>query len=360
MSATTCFFVFLLSVVCMAAHASHDQSDDYELVLEDNFDTFDLSLWKHQITLGGGGNWEFQYYTNNRSNSYVKDGVLYLNPTLLADDIGEANVKGGFTLNVWGSTPADLCTGNDFYGCMRTAGAGGNFLNPVKSASIRTAESFYFKYGKVEVRAQLPKGDWLWPAIWMLPRWNDYGGWPASGEIDIMESRGNDPSYTPGGRDRFGSTLHWGPGWSENRWYLTHAIHESKDDLSDDFHTYGLIWNETYIGTYLDTEDNVVFSFPIEQSFWELGEWDNHPWQCRGNNAPFDTEMYLIINLAVGGINGYFPDGFNKPWSNASPHAVNEFWSAKDRWLPTWTQPMGIDYVKVWSHKNGTFTRVQR
>ena len=162
-------------------------------------------------------------------------------------------MKGGFTLNVWGSTPADLCTGNDFYGCMRTAGAGGNFLNPVKSASIRTAESFYFKYGKVEVRAQLPKGDWLWPAIWMLPRWNDYGEWPASGEIDIMESHGNDPSYPPGGRNKYG-TLHWGPGWTDDPFYKTHAIHMFSGDLSDDFHTYSLIWNETYIGTYFNTE----------------------------------------------------------------------------------------------------------
>ena len=62
------------------------------LALEDDFDDFNLSLWKHQITLGGGGNWEFQYYINNRTNSYVKDGVLYIQPTLLADQIGEENI----------------------------------------------------------------------------------------------------------------------------------------------------------------------------------------------------------------------------------------------------------------------------
>ena len=109
----------------------------------------------------------------------------------MADDIGEAAVvTPGSTLDYWGGAPADMCTGPNFYGCFRSSGGGGNYLNPVKSGRIRTAESFFFKYGKVEVRAKLPRGDWLWPAIWMLPRYNQYGGWPASGEIDIMEARG--------------------------------------------------------------------------------------------------------------------------------------------------------------------------
>ena len=84
--------------------------------------------------------------------------------------------------------------------------------------------SFAFRYGKVEVRAKLPIGDWLWPAIWLLPRNNQYGNWPASGEIDIMESRGNPPSYPPGGYDQFSSTLHWGPDYSQNAWEKTHAV----------------------------------------------------------------------------------------------------------------------------------------
>ena len=336
---------------------------DLQLVLEDDFNTFNLSLWKHQLTLGGGGNWEFEYYTNNRSNSYVRDGVLYLQPTLLADDIGEDNLKkAGYTLDIWGGSPADYCTGPNFYGCMRQSGGGGNWLNPVKSVSLRTAESFYFKYGKVEVRAQLPKGDWLWPAIWMLPRWNNYGNWPASGEIDIMESRGNAPGYPAGGRDTFGSTLHWGPGWTEDPFEKAHQEHKANgDELADKFHVYGLIWNESYIGTYLGTEDNVVLNFPINQSFWTLGGWGkayNNPWQDRGNNAPFDSEMYLIINLAVGGTNSYFPDGAGKPWSNDGAHAVNDFWNAKAQWYPTWTQPMAIDYVKVWSEKGNYYYRV--
>ena len=125
-----------------------------------------------------------------------------------------------FLKNLWGGSLADQCTGNNWYGCERTAGAGGNVLNPIQSAKITTQESFSFKYGRVEVRAKLPQGDWLWPAIWLLPRRNSYGQWPASGEIDIMESRGNAnyPQSSGGGVESFGSTLHWGPSWTANRY----------------------------------------------------------------------------------------------------------------------------------------------
>ena len=115
--------------------------------------------------------------------------MLHIRPTLTRDDIGDDAVRNG-SQEIWGAQPANLCTGNAFYGCERNADFG-NVNNPVRSARIRTAESFSFTYGKVEVRAKLPRGDWLWPAIWMLPTDNQYGDWPASGEIDIMESRGN-------------------------------------------------------------------------------------------------------------------------------------------------------------------------
>ena len=339
-----CLFLLALSSVARAQ----------TLVLDEEFETLNLSLWQHEITLGGGGNWEFQYYSNNRTNSYVKDGVLYIQPTFLVDDIGEANLRAGYNLDIWGMAPGDYCTSAQFYGCFRTSGAGGNYLNPIKSARIRTANSFTFRYGRVEIRAKLPRGDWLWPAFWLLPRQNQYGIWPTSGEIDIMESRGNPPSYAPGGYDTYGSTLHWGPSFGENMFMKTHATMNGTD-LTDDFHTYGFVWNETYMGTYFDSEDNMVLDFPITESFWELGGWSSppwtNPWEAGEKNAPFDTEFFLILNLAVGGTTGYFPDGHGKPWSNTSPHAVNEFWDAFADWNDTWTRPMAIDSVKVWSNE---------
>ena len=77
------------------------------MIFEDNFDFFDLRKWGHENTLAGGGNWEFQWYGNNRSNSYTNNGILHLAPTLLADTHGEDFLANG-VLNINGGSPADL------------------------------------------------------------------------------------------------------------------------------------------------------------------------------------------------------------------------------------------------------------
>ena len=297
-----------------------------------------------------------QYYTNNRSNSFVRDGVLYLKPTLTTDLVGESSLMNA-EINLWGSAPADQCTGNAFYGCQRAGGGGGNILNPIQSARIRTARSFSFKYGRVEIRAKLPKGDWIWPAIWMMPRWNAYGSWPASGEIDIMESRGNGPSYTGGGYNTYGSTLHWGPDYARNSYTKTHGEYElSGSNFADDWHIFGLKWDESGIYTYVDNESNRVMSIPFTESFWDRGQFEStgahNPWANRPNAAPFDQKFYLILNVAVGGTANFFPDGVGgKPWNNDDPHAVNAFWNARDQWLPTWKgddTAMKVDWIRVY------------
>ena len=150
-----------------------------KLVFEDNFDFLDFDKWRHDITLAGGGNWEFQIYDNNRSTTFVKDGVLNIKPVLTEDKIGAQNVRAGYTYDLWGGSPADQCTANFFYGCSRTSN-GNNHINPIMSGKLTTVESFKFTYGRVEVKAKLPKGDWLWPAICALPSNNEYGEWAAS------------------------------------------------------------------------------------------------------------------------------------------------------------------------------------
>ena len=72
------------------------------------------------------------------------------------------------------------------------------------------ARNFAFKYGKVEASIKLPKGDYLWPAFWLLPKYEVYGGWPRSGEIDVLEARGNNETFYKGGYDTVSSALHWG------------------------------------------------------------------------------------------------------------------------------------------------------
>jgi hypothetical protein len=160
------------SVTTVSGSAAKKQFCSGELIFEENFDKLRFDVWQHEITLAGGGNWEFQIYNNNRTNSFAKDGTLHIRPTLTADDLGEDFLYSG-VLDVNGGTPADYCTDSTNYGCQRT-GSRDHIINPIKSAALRTVNSFAFKYGKLEARAKLPAGDWLWPAIWLMPKYNAY------------------------------------------------------------------------------------------------------------------------------------------------------------------------------------------
>jgi len=330
------------------------------LIWSDEFSggAINMSTWRHEISMGGGGNWEFEMYINNRSNSFVRDGKLHLRPTLTQETLDIATAS----LDLWGGQPADTCTSNAFFGCQRDAANG--LLNPVQSARLRTAESFAFQYGKLEVRAKLPRGDWLWPAIWLLPRDQQYGPWPASGEIDLVESRGNAAGYAAGGVDRVSSTLHFGPHWPEDGWARgAHAEATTATtggaSFADGFHTYGLVWTADGLTTYIDDPANVLLDVPVGPGgFWQRGRWNgtryDRPWAGGGRDAPFDQHFFLVFNVAAGGTNGYFPDGLGgKPWADASPTAASDFWAARDEWLPTWGEggtesAMVIDWVRVY------------
>lgn len=127
---------------------------------------------------------------DSSNNSFVEDGILYLVPTLTSDEIGKEAVFDAYAYNTTGCTNANLTHCGAVSNSTLKA-----VINPVQSARITTKFSHSIRYGRVEIRARLPRGDWLWPAIWMLPTDNEYGPWPVSGEIDIMESRGNGPEY---------------------------------------------------------------------------------------------------------------------------------------------------------------------
>ncbi|XP_049779843.1 beta-1,3-glucan-binding protein-like [Schistocerca cancellata] len=339
-----------------------------DMIFADDFEDFDLSVWQHEITMSGGGNWEFQIYVNNRSNSFARDGYLNIRPTLTSDQYGEAFLSSG-TIDLNGGSPADECTNPSFYGCSRT-GTATNILNPVTSARLRTVNSFSFRYGRVEVRAKLPAGDWLWPAIWLLPRNNKYGGWPASGEIDLMESRGNlglTVNNVNIGAEQVSSTLHFGPYYPVDAYQAASFSQNSAagQGYDKDFHSYQLEWTPDYIKFSIDgTEIGTVT--PTDEGFWAYGGFNTNvptaenPWRYATKMAPFDQEYYIIINLAVGGTNGYFPDnaqntGGNKPWINSSPTAFADFWNGRNSWLSTWNRDEGgssslqVDYVRVWA-----------
>lgn len=114
-----------------------------------------------------------------------------------------SNGDGSCTANLTAEYYAKSCE-------IRSDAVNHTIVPPVRSARLTTQGAASIQYGRVEVVAKLPKGDWLWPAIWMMPEDSVYGIWPLSGEIDIMESRGNGRGYKQGGREYFSSTLHWG------------------------------------------------------------------------------------------------------------------------------------------------------
>jgi len=361
--------LLVTTLVAVLALGHCEKSSRQNLVWAEEFDEFNLALWKHELTFGSSsGNWEFQRYGNNRTNSYVKDGVLYIKPTLTIDQFTEPGFLESARWDLWGGSPEGTCTGNFQWGCEQW-GNPVNILPPIQSARIRSGNRFMFKYGRIEVRAQMPRGDWLWPAIWMMPAYEEYGGWPTSGEIDIVEARGNldlaDVNGNRLGNDHAASTLHWGPFFEGNRWWLTSGGRE--DDFGHSFHIYEMDWTEFGLVASIDGIP-VMQALPGPGGFWELGGYDqdypgiSNPWRFGDFAAPFDKEFYFVMNVAVGGTNGYFGDDLingngPKPWHNLSPQAMLDFWNGRDDWLPTWNldendgedAAMKVDYIRIYN-----------
>ena len=214
---------------------------DYELVWSDEFNYTglpDSKKWSYDTdgNASGWGNNEAQFYTSARlKNAEVKDGILHINA-----------IK------------------EDFEGKKYT------------SARLVTRTKGDWLYGKVEVRAKLPDGRGIWPAIWMLPTdWN-YGGWPASGEIDIMENVGYDPFVIVA---------------SAHTQAYNHVQGTQKSgtinipDCYTEFHNYILEWEANEYRVYVDSK--LFFTFRNEKTGFQA-------W-------PFDKRFHLLLNVAVGG-----------------------------------------------------------
>jgi len=318
------------------------------VVFRDDFNggALDKSHWDVEVSMYGGMNWEFQVYSPEDYNVFTRNGNLMLKPTLTTDDPrwDEGWLHSGVMdmQSLYGE-----CTQSAQYGCHREGKYG--ILPPVMSGKVKSKPTI--RYGSVEVRARIPKGDWIWPAIWMLPRSSVYGGWPRSGEIDIMESRGN-VHANGNGVNKVSSTLHWGTSPGDNHYGQTsHSVEGG--DWSNDFHTWKLDWGRDHIITSVDGRE-ILRVQPPGGGFSELGH-TSDIWAGHDRMAPFDQDFYMIFNVAIGGTNGFFPDGWdygshNKPWSNNSPHAAQDWWQARSQWQPTWQGDkvaMEIDYIEM-------------
>ncbi|KAJ3510675.1 hypothetical protein NLJ89_g4537 [Agrocybe chaxingu] len=367
------------------------------VVMDENFDS-DVGLFGEngkffrEVEMGGFGNGQFEMATASQNNSYIRNGRLYITPTLTSDNIGESAIIDGTVYNITGCTynitqgisytstmphlpknASAIASDQPFdveaytKACSAVSNAtSGQIINPIQSARLTTRKTASIKYGRVEVRAKIPTGDWLWPAIWMMPVDSKYGPWPMSGEIDIMESRGNGPEYPKQGNNYVRGSLNWGPltwlngvsktyGW----WTLRRGSYDQ------DFHTYALEWDKDFMRIYVDSRLHHMLDLRMNKPFFELGDFPhvvqngseavilNNPWINGTTAAPFDQPFFLILNVAVGGTNGWFPDGNEKPWLDGSNTAMGDFWRNRDKWLPTWpTNPedrsLVVDSIKMW------------
>jgi len=339
----------LTALVCVALAANHGPTPTSKAtsaprtlrtVLYDDFSSgkIDPAKWKHAST---GFSNNFVIYSPEPANSFVKHNMLYIKPTMTVDHFGADYLEHGVfdAKALWGDC-SNLDTGDR--GCQLS---GSGKIPPVMSAMLMTKVNI--TYGRVAVRARLSKGDWLWPAIWLLPAERLYGGWPRSGEIDIMESRGNEHYTENYGRHRSKGVdythfaLHYGTTW--NKWHERDVNGEywlKTGNLADTWHTYWMDWTEDYIKMGIDNVTVMNWATPPE-GYFQHGHF-NHatdPWVNGTKAAPFDRPFFLILNVAVGGV-WFWEENqpYARPWNASSPkdQQQRDFWAARHLWQPTW------------------------
>ena len=246
----------------------------WEMVWSDEFDgeAIDGDKWDFDINCWGGGNEERQCYTDSARNAALVDGKLVITA------IKEESEGPALPLHMRANSEDPDATAT----------------KPFSSARMVTRGKAAWKYGKIEVRAKLPKGQGTWPAIWMLPEDNVYGSWAKSGEIDILEAVNlgvecpASKGCEEGGENTILGTLHFGGNWPDNKLTSTEISYPAV--LDGDFHTFGVLWGE---GVFVWTVDGKPFASKVAKD-WFTTESDDP-------NAPFDERFHLLLNLAIGG-----------------------------------------------------------
>lgn len=248
----------------VAGEEARSYSDYTELTWNDEFDngTLDQSKWGYDLGGGGWGNNELQAYTNSFDNVFLSGGHLFIKAIKQQ--------------------------------------AGGNAYT---SGRILTKGKKDFKYGRVDVRAKVPKGRGIWPAIWMLGSDIDQNNWPRCGEIDIMELRGSKPKELI-------STMHYANSAGQRE--LEGVTKTMDKDLSDDFHIFSVVRSKRLTRFYLDGQE--YYSFTEART--------------PASPYPFDNNFFAILNVAVGGNFDGNPDA-----------------------TTTFPQQMEVDYVRQYQYK---------
>ncbi|MCU0346837.1 MAG: family 16 glycosylhydrolase [Saprospiraceae bacterium] len=226
-----------------AGYTTPDNYDGYNLVWQDEFNgtAIDASNWVHELGNSGWGNNELQNYTPRSENSFVSNGKLVIEAK--QESLGGA---------------------------------------PYTSARMKTQGLREFQYGRIDIRAKLPTGKGIWPALWMLGDDIATVGWPKCGEIDIMEIIGSEPATLHG-------TVHWDNGGSYANYGQSTTL--TTGIFADEYHVFTIIWDDQFIRWLLDdVEYNVIDITPVGLS-------------------EFHNEFFFLFNIAVGGNWPGSPDG---------------------------------------------------
>ncbi|XP_062132310.1 gram-negative bacteria-binding protein 1 [Drosophila sulfurigaster albostrigata] len=315
-----------------------------QLIFEENFDQLNESLWQHEVRAPLDSiDAEFVLYDGK---AQVREGQLIIEPTLWS------NYRPDLPITHAQLDLSERCTGthNRQKECVLVT-SGPIILPPVVAPRVTTKESFQFKYGRIEIRAQLPRGDWLIPLLLLEPYMESYGqtGYE-SGQLRVAMARGNDQLRLPHGKLIDGRTLFAGPVLSVEATQredfmvqLRRSVH-----FGNDFHVYGLEWSSKSLRFTVDG-----IEFGELTNFVDSGL--NPSWRRSSSPlAPFDRMFYISLGLSVGGF-GDFVDRlrtatYEKPWLNKHPQAKLNFWQSQDKWFPSWKQPkLLVDYVRVYA-----------
>jgi len=246
---------------------SYDPGPNWKLAWADEFDrdSLDGRNWTYQIEPAGRFNDEWQRYTSSTQNAYID------NECLVIKAIHESDAHG---------------------------------MDQYTSARLHTANKHTWTYGKIAARIKLPKGQGIWPAFWMLGSDIDTNPWPAAGEIDIMELRGQEPSTIAG-------SVH-GPGYSGGD-AVTEDFELEDGRFDTEFHVFAIEWGPDFIDYYVDDElyqtitpeslpidvnegvegADEELCFPVDDDDCE-GDPMNERWV-------FNKDFFLLLNVAVGG-----------------------------------------------------------
>lgn len=244
------------SMIYTANAQEVEEESEWELVFNDDFDGTEINMdnWSFDHPENGRYNGEIQSYTDQ--NAWVEDGHLIIEAR--EEEFTEEN---GETYDY-------------------------------TSSKLITKGKQTWTYGKIEIRAKMPEGQGMWPALWMMPEDEPfYGTWPVGGEIDIMEMLGHEP-------DRIHSNIHYGDPKGEDS--KTYILPEGKS-FAKDFYVYTLEWEPGEIRWYIDDE-----------LYHTANDWHSkHPGNADdfAYPAPFDQDFFLIMNISVGGGWPGNPDG---------------------------------------------------